>query len=316
MLTLITSWLDEGMALAENLIWMGKNKIDKIYFANEPETNIDQLSLPPWFNPNTFYDAFTDQYGQDAETIIGNRDQPITADYFVIHDTSGGKEPNISNIDKSTDDRGIHLFLGTETTVYRPSAKTGTQNDWDTKGWGAMISNGRTDKFVHVELSPYNVYETATDQFFYLKPAFTDLLKIEIEGVIPENSNFTFRQYELLACAYLVCCIRRGKFLTVTTHREIDFSFCSNAHNDPIYFDFNYFYSVIGRFTGCTNNSFGITQERSYLHKQGNIDGYTNVFLPYVQHKNNPDFANQYGIHIKYPGAEGHVYSIDCKHLS
>ncbi len=312
----IIDWLDKAFDEAQRLLWLSTNFISKKYFTDEPKTNIDQYQLPPWFDVDTFYDSFLKKYGDAATTIIGNKKTSITADYFVIHDTSGGKEPNISSIDNDADTRGIHLFLGTATTVYKPQAKTGVVNDWDTKGWGAMIANLRTDKFVHIELSPYNIYETEDDHFLYQKQSFKDLLKIELDDIINMDSNFTIRQYDLLAFAYLVCSIRRGKFLTVTTHREVDFSFCSNAHNDPIYFDFNYFYSVIAGYIGLGTVSFGISHERAYLHNQGNIDGFINIFLPYVQNKNNPDFANQYGKRNKFPGVEGHVYSKNCKTLS
>src|SRR5829696_495074 len=189
----IITWIDDAVLTIRKLAWLANNSEAKSFFPAEPQTNIDQFEMPPWFNADDFYDSCIATYGDAARKIIGDRTQPVTARYFVIHDTSGGKEPNTANIDTVPAMRGIHLFLGTERTVYRPHKKAGVENDWHTVGWGTRVGNKRPEEFVHTELSPYNNYEVMN------KAKYKEELSIGIDGVINSGSNFTIRQYDLLA---------------------------------------------------------------------------------------------------------------------
>jgi len=296
------NWLDDFVDAAERIVWVTSNIATKSFFPKEPKNNIDQFSIPYWFNEDDFYNSFISEYGEDARKIIGDTTKPVIASYFVIHDTAGGKEPNTANIDANSNTKGIHLFLGTEETVFRPHKKPGIENDWHTLGWGVLVGNKRPEEFVHIELSPYSNYSVMN------KDKYKESLDIGIDGVIDSETNFTIRQYELLALAYLVCSLRRGKLLTVTTHREVDFSYSSNAHGDPKDFDFNYFYQLIASFLGLDNVTFGIQQDRAYFHNQTNLDGYTNEFWPFVKRKPGVLRANQYGTPTPYPGNSKHLY--------
>ena len=165
-----------------------------------------------------------------------------------------------------------------------------------------MVGNKRPEEFVHIELSPYSNYSVLSKQ------KYQELLNIGIDGVIDGGSNFTIRQYDLLALAYLACSLRSGKLLTITTHREVDFSWSSDAHGDPKDFDFNYFYELLGSFLGVSNVTFGIQTDRAYYHNQVNLDGYVNEFWPFVKKKPGVLAANQYGTPQRYPGNPAHLY--------
>jgi hypothetical protein len=298
----MVNWLDTSVSEAERMTWLTDNRATKVFFSEEPSNNIDQFGIPYWFAVNDFYDSFAAKYGEDAKTIIGDTTKPVVAGYFVVHDTSGGPEPNTVAVDADKDTRGINLFIGTEKTVFRPHKTPGIANDWHTVGWGTMVGNKRKEEFVHTELSPYNNYETME------KRKYQDSLQIEIDGIINSGTNFTIRQYELLAFAYLVCSLRKGAFLTVTTHREVDFSYSSDAHGDPVDFDFDYFYQLIGSFCGLADVTFGIQRDRAYYHNQVNLDGFTNEFWPFVNHMPGVRKANQYGIPKPYKGNPKHLY--------
>jgi len=151
-------------------------------------------------------------------------------------------------------------------------------------------------------LSPYSNYETLS------KEKYQEQLSIEIDGIIESGTNFTLRQYDLLTIAYLSCSIRRGRLLTITTHREVDFSYSSNAHDDPRDFDFTYFYNLIGSCLGLTGVTFGIQADRANFHHQINLDGYVNEFWPFVKRQPGVVAANQYGVPQKYPGDPNHLY--------
>jgi N-acetylmuramoyl-L-alanine amidase len=298
----IITWVDDLVFTIRQVAWLANNNAAKSFFPSEPKNNIDQFDIPPWFKEDDFYDACIATYGDAARKIVGDRTQRVTASYFVIHDTSGGKEPNTANVDAVAATRGIHLFLGTERTVYRPHKKAGIENDWHTVGWGTRVGNKRAEEFVHTELSPYNNYEVMN------KEKYREELSIGIDGVINSGSNFTIRQYDRLAIAYLICSLRRGRLLTVTTHREVDFSYSRDAHGDPQDFDFDYFYELIASFLGLGNVTFGIQRDRALFHNQINLDGYVNEFWPFVNKEPGVFGANQYGRRKKYPGNPNHLY--------
>jgi hypothetical protein len=302
MSNLIINWLDQRNLTARKEAWLATNRAGKSFFANEPNNNIDQFDIPSWVDAKAFYASCLATFGGDARKIIGNTSVPVTARYFVVHDTAGNKEPDTALIDATAKMRGIHLFLGTEKTVFRPHKKPGIENDWHVVGWGTRVGNNRPEEFVQVELSPYSNYSVLSKQ------KYQEELTIGIDGVIEPGTNFTIRQYDLLAIAYLACSLRKGRLLTITTHREVDFSYSSDAHGDPKDFDFNYFYELIGSCLGLTNLTFGIQQDRAYFHNQVNLDGYMNEFWPYVKKQPGVWAANQYGTPQRYAGDPQHLY--------
>jgi hypothetical protein len=283
------TWIDPMQRTIHAPIYLPTNIITKTFHPSEPMSNVDGFPLPPWFNADQFYEALESEYGADAATLIGDRSVPVAAKYFVVHDTSGGKEPNTANIDKNDDMRGIHLYLGTATTVFRASKSPGKPNDWNVKGWGTLVGNKRAEAFVHVELSPLTRYGDG----IWKTEAYRQFVAQEISGSKRAGSIYTERQYRLLAAAYLICSIRAGRLLTVTLHREVDRGANENAHSDPRDFDLDYFYSIIAEYLGLNDVTFGIEQERAMFRNQMNITGHPNAFMPFVTHE--VESANQYG---------------------
>ena len=283
------TWLDDIVRTVQAALYLAPHAVTKTYHPHEPKSNIDGFPLPAWFDADRFYGCLEAEYGDDARTLIGDRSVPVAAHYFVVHDTSGGKEPNVQNINNNKDMKGIHLFLGTATTVFRPSKKAGHPNDWNVVGWGTIVGNKRAEEFVHVELSPLRRYGVLDWQ----KEDYKTFIAQDVPGVKRAGSLFTERQYQLLVACYLVCSIRAGRLLTVTLHREVDRGIEANAPGDPRDFDLDYFYSLIATYLGLGKVTFGIQRERAMYRNQMNITGHPNVFLPYV--KGDAASANQYG---------------------
>lgn len=282
------TWLDDIVRTAQTAVYLATNIATKAYHPDEPQKNIDGFPMPSWFDANQFYAQLESEYGDDAATLIGDRDVPVVAQYFVVHDTSGGKEPNTVNINKNKDMKGIHLYLGTATTVFRASKKEGEPNDWNVTGWGTLIGNKRPEAFVHTELSPLTKY----DGGIWRTDAYKSFLAEETDSK-RAGTIYTERQYRLLAAAYLICSIRAGRLLTVTLHREVDRGADENAHSDPRDFDLDHFYGLIADYLGLGDVTFGIQQERALFRDQMNITGHPNVFMPFVKHE--VESADQYG---------------------
>ena len=115
----IITWLDDLILTARQFVWLANNSATKSFFPAEPKSKIDQCDSPPSFKEDEFYNACIATYCDDALKIIGDRSKPVTASYFVIHDTAGSREPNTTNVDSVAGTRGIHLFLGAVRTVFR-----------------------------------------------------------------------------------------------------------------------------------------------------------------------------------------------------
>jgi hypothetical protein len=108
------------------------------------------------------------------------------------------------------------------------------------------------------------------------------------------------QQYDDLANAYIVASLRRGRFLTVTAHRELDRSVVSRTnhanlgHGDPLFFDVDYFYEVICRkLLLPVGTTFGIQSNRLTGNAASNRIGQVNEFVNYV--RGTSAAANQYG---------------------
>ena len=270
--------------------WLETNKPTRRRFPDEPETNIDGLPIPPWVHEDKILDrlmahyfrqhaALTDAHRaadktRTAEHIVGARlKQDITANYFIIHDTAGTSEYE----DADAVGRGIHLWISPITL--------GHDRDWSDTAVGVKIEN-RTNNahFIHIELiravNAANVADAGAN----------DYPNAGISTQRAANSLFTKQQYEDLTHAYIVNCLRRGRFLTVTVHKEVDRNI-RNGHNDPEHFDMAYFYRVVSeKLWFPADTTFGIAPDRA---SSNNMRGEENVFLDYV--RGNVGCANQYG---------------------
>ena len=270
--------------------WLNSVVNLKKKFADEPQHNLDQLPMPPWVNVEAFYKNFGEKHGGDAKTIMGDVTKKVNARYFVLHDTAVAADFTQARIKG----KGIHLWLNAKSPVV-------LGNDWHAKGLGVKLERRRNSSFVHVEITRDKDLQKAVKQKTKDKKVSAEEFAKE-GGVRKFGTYYTDKQYELLAYAYLVASIRRGKFLTVTIHREVDRAVVvkrSNGqygygHDDPQFFDIDHFYGIICRMLAIPGNfTFGIQSARVLSNRQSNSAGYVNTFIPFVT--GDAEAANQYG---------------------
>jgi subtilisin family serine protease/LAS superfamily LD-carboxypeptidase LdcB len=269
------STTNENLVLTPELKtqWINEKKLEKTFLANETTNNICLLPLPVWFDATSFQNNFIRTHGAVANEMLGNPSSPVTADYFVIHDTAGSNE--ISR--RFASRKGIHLWLNIGNIIQA--------RDWGQRGSGVKIERGNNGCFVHTELTRHPQLDAA------------------VANVKDAGTYYTHRQYELLAYAYVICCIRKGQLLETTIHREVDRSVeyhtrsggISYGHGDPKHFNINTFYNLVNQLLQMpnTNYTYGIQHSRVTAQGENNRAGYTNVFIPYVE--NRTTRANQYG---------------------
>lgn len=270
--------------------WYNSAVTLKSKFPNEPQHNIDQLPIPAWVDSQLFYKEFIQKHGDEAKTIIGDASKKVQAQYFVLHDTAVAADFTQNRIKG----KGIHLWVNAKSPVV-------LGNDWHVKGLGVKLERRKNNSFVHVEITRDKELQKAVQQKTKGKKiSYEEISKAG--GIKNFGTYYTDKQYELVAYAYIVASIRKGKFLTVTIHREIDRSVVVRrqngqygyGHDDPQFFDLNYFYSIICRLLKMpVKVSFGIQNERALAQKQSNMPGYVNSFIPFVT--GDATAANQYG---------------------
>ncbi|MCC6411165.1 MAG: hypothetical protein IT270_05880 [Saprospiraceae bacterium] len=255
--------------------WWNTNLSSKKFFADEPQNNIDQFTIPPSVNAETVYNNFATAHPTHAATIIGDRTKAVTAQYFVVHDRGDGVH---SDAPASVDDinpsaRGTHLYIGFQRVL--------RVNDWHQAGDGTKLERRSNTCFVHTELTQHR--------------QGTNQVRENDTLIKASGTRFTLWQYDMLAYAYIVASLRRGRFLTVTLHREMDRAL-QDGHGDPRDFDVNYFYQRINELIGfgaASGFTYGIQNDRVMSLRQVNMAGYVNEFLPYAAGTTHA--ANQYG---------------------
>lgn len=248
-------------------------KAQRSYFSNEPRTNVDKVRCPPWLRDGTWEHA-VETLGEDiARELAGDRDVSVAARFFVIHDTAGFDEYGVgagrTDPSQRGSTRGIHLWISARSTYL--------QRDWARGGFGTKLDSGTDNRhFLHVELSRDPALEAA--ETFY-------------------NDS----QYQRLAFAYLFASARRGRFLTVTSHNEVDRACCvyndqagrfeAYGHHDPERFDLGGWYALVSAIADLPDDTtFGIEPQRV---NGRNLGGQKNVFIDYA--KGTVDEVDQYG---------------------
>jgi hypothetical protein len=273
--------------------WLGANRPMRRRFPNEPATNLDGLPIPPWVDVKAVFDHLRRHYdGQHAalttadqtrkcsrtptEILGANLTTPVTANYFVLHDTAGTRDHT-----SASKNGGVHLWIGTV------SLARGA--DWDQAGEATKLETGNRSCFVHVELT------RATDSSITTAAANT-YRKAGISTARSAGTRYTDQQYDDLANAYIVASVRRGRFLTVTAHKEIDRSAglrrdpTQRGHDDPEDLDVERLYRLISRKLALpVDTTFGIGQQRI---DSRNLAGHANSFIEYA--RGNAAAADQY----------------------
>jgi hypothetical protein len=208
-----------------------------------------------------------------AAELGGDRSSPVYAKFFVIHDTAGfdeyGTAAGETNPSQRSSTRGIHLWISARATHL--------QRDWGSGGFGTKMETGAENRhFLHVELSRDRALEQAST--FY-------------------NDS----QYDRLAVAYLFASARKGKFITVTSHNEVDRACCvyddqrrsfkDYGHHDPERFDLERWYKRVSAIADLpAESTFGIEPQRV---NGRNLGGQRNVFIDFA--KGASDEVDQYG---------------------
>jgi hypothetical protein len=263
---------------AERVVGSSDYNIDALkagrpYFPKEPRTNVDKCSVPGdlWDRVWQFAEG---RFGEAvAASLAGDRAKRVAAPFFVLHDTSVTTEYGVGTglRDPGTkgSTAGIHLWISAKATYQ--------QRDWSTPGYGTKLDSGAPNyNFLHVELSR--------------DPKLKD-------GATFYNQS----QYERLACAYLFASARRGKFITLTAHCEVDRACCiyddakgkfvDYGHHDPERFDLALWYRIVASAAGLpADATFGIEPSRVDGTNRG---GQKNVFIDYV--KGTVDEVDQFG---------------------
>lgn len=277
-------------------------------FPDEPDSNVDGLPIPTWIDRDHVFNhirthyaaqhaALTEDetdksYSREAKFILGRSpSEPVTAHYFVIHDTDGTGEH--VNGDDDVKKGNIHLWIGTVSLA--------SELDWHEEGDGTKLEGKRNSCFVHIELTNHTRKRSEITQ-----AAEDDHPSDTISTARNAHSRFTIQQYDDLANAYIAVSLRAGYFLTVTAHREVDRGVKARnkseyGHNDPRDFDIDFFYELINKKLHMpSGTTYGIQANRiaGYKGKPGgcracNKGGHLNEFINYV--RGNAPAANQYG---------------------
>ncbi|WP_328475143.1 D-alanyl-D-alanine carboxypeptidase family protein [Actinoplanes sp. NBC_00393] len=273
--------------------WLTANRPLRRRFPNEPATNLDGHPIPPWVSAPAVLDHLRRHYDQQHGALTAadqarrysrapgmvlgaNPAGPVTANYFVLHDTADtGERTSVSRTG------GVHLWVGTV------SLARGA--DWDQAGDATKLEIPQRTCFVHVEL-------TRATSCAITAAAADTYPNTGISTARSAGTRYTDQQYDDVANAYIVASLRRGRFLTVTAHKELDRSAVQRGHpnrlghGDPGDFDVDRLYRLISRkLVLPVTSTFGITQQRVASR---NLDGHVNAFIGYA--RGNAAAADQY----------------------
>lgn len=85
--------------------WIKDNLDKKSFIIDESRHNLCLLPFPTWIDTTIFKNYFIKRHGENANIILGDTSKPVTANYFVIHDTAG------TTSTKAIKRTGVHLWL-------------------------------------------------------------------------------------------------------------------------------------------------------------------------------------------------------------
>lgn len=279
-------------------IWTLAERAKTMRYDGEPDTNVDGLPIPPWIDAQQWRTEIENHYQREHQelveenpdtdytrepaNVLGDFDEPVSAEYFVVHN------PGAAVAENYVGDGQVHQWLGADTIEMNL--------DWHERGNGVKIEEGDASCFVHVEMSVVGEDRRESG-----------------------TGNHTFRQYNDLANSYVAASLRAGRFLTVTGHKEVDRSL-QNGHQDPIDVNMELFYSMVNQSLALgdtgdgshgfgTYATFGITGDR--LDGE-NGQGEINEFLPYLF--GDVPKADQYGEVRRAGPNDGNYRDFDVRH--
>jgi hypothetical protein len=228
-------------------------------FKDKPGTGVDGDAFPrteweqsPFFTPNEYPPELAGVVGVAPDSIapkpnpdmkslpkvdaakwkdLVSKSAAVTARWFLVHDTGGGRVPTKAPTDGS---KGIHIFVG--------KGKQFLHHDFSTAHSGTKFESKHTEfrgKIIHLEIEN-------TDQSVKANP----------------KDNYDERDYYYTALAYVYASYRASQWLTVTCHLEVDRGI-ANGHSDPRGFSFAKLYRRIGVLVpSVAGKTFGILDAR------------------------------------------------------
>jgi len=218
--------------------------------------NLIDSSAPPKID---VLEEYLEKLGIEQSEVGGAIPKPITANYFIIHDTSS---PNCSV-------KGVSASKCPTLGEFPPNR--------DEAGWSVNKNfDGHPQKAPNRVAHVFNsrVGESITEADFALHLPTTKFetcvdksakigLFIGIENIQPRISvppippkgkkvndldaptpGFTSKQYDRLALLYLVASVRRDKWLVPAFHAIVDNQY-ADGHDDPQHFDMSAFSSAL-----------------------------------------------------------------------
>jgi hypothetical protein len=255
----------------------------------------------------------TDQFAQNEfDTIVGNMNNRVVARFFVIHDRAADDVAfNPANVNAGQS--GVHLFMDHLSNFFR-------QRDYDQAGHATKferaLTNATDPRFFQDNLWPAGISAFQNrgfqnNDFIHVEmTATTAGNRIRANAAVPQG--YTRKQVLAVALAYISASLRRGIFLTVTVHREVDRGInminggqFKWGHSDPRNFDINAFYAAVNellfQFGFGTNAqnvgfTFGIDANRMNIDNAGNrSDSLHTLPNQYGPRRNKPNNWNNAG---------------------
>jgi hypothetical protein len=296
----------------------------KTFFPKEPQSNRNEFRTPNFIGNNNDSDvnksrdsiisnirtAFSGSALDDGErftdaemgNIVGNISKPVTARFFVVHDRDAdNKRFRPSSVSRNTS--GVHLWMDHLNTFHM-------NRDYNEEGhstclqW-ALLSNV-DPRFTNDALWPNGTFAIRNRMFQGTLVDASQFIHVEMTATtngdrIQSNTSkpqgYTRKQILALALAYICASLRRGIFLTVTAHREMDRGLnCIRdekfrwGHGDPENFDICEFYRAINlvlfgfgfgadKAAGYAESfTYGIDADRMNEDKAGNGNESLNTF--------------------------------------
>jgi hypothetical protein len=192
-----------------------------------------------------------------ARELGGDPAVPVTADYFIIHDTS---EPNCSHpgwsatlcpeagkLPKARDSAAWAAELG-----YLGHPKSAP--DRLAHAWTNRVGGSITEVTFDLPLRSTK-FETCLDTpakaglFLAVEntqPRIPDPKGPQGNDFLAPRPGFTATQYDRLALLYVVASVRRGRWLVPAFHAVLD-SYFAEGHDDPQHFDMRAFSGAVRR---------------------------------------------------------------------
>ncbi len=226
-----------------------------------PTQKIGRKTLTPFFRESVgkpapsveAVQALLDAQKIKPSSIGGSIKKPISANYFIIHDTS---TPNCSEgtvcgaLDTFPADMNEASWSYNKSFSGHPKPKPDRFAHTMTNRVGESITEGDFSETIVSTLFEGCVDASAKTGLFVgvenIQPRLNDPKYPWLNDYVAPTPGFTAKQYERLALLYVVASARRGHWLIPVFHGVLD-QFYRKGHNDPQNFDMTAFSNAVER---------------------------------------------------------------------